>query len=419
MGQFIDAIVNGLASVIKFFAAIGGGNTAIGIILFTIAIRLLLLPLTLKSVRSSRAMQQLQPYIKEINERYKTKAGERLAPEKAQKKQAEIMALYSEYSVNPAAGCLPIIIQIPIFFAVYAAVTRSIGTTDPAVQFIQHAWGVFAPGAVAAADAAQLANQGLFWFHDLTKPDPYYILPIMMVVFQFLTQRMTIPKGGGADEQQRRMNKIMQWMPLIFGFTALNFPTGPVVYWVTTSIFSAVQQYFITGFGSLTDLPGLGFLPVKELPKITLKKRDPSDKPAKPGLMQRLAATQEKVQAESAAKRSDGAAADASGDNLEAERVVDDAPVANNFGRKSNSNAASKKSGAFKTPEQSGRLTETRAAKQEDAIRQAYQNLNRRPPKKTGAAGTGTGTGSANTANLNQTKSASTTNLNQTRGKKK
>jgi YidC/Oxa1 family membrane protein insertase len=420
VGQFIDAIVNGLASVIKFFAAIGGGNTAIGIILFTIAIRLLLLPLTLKSVRSSRAMQQLQPYIKEINDRYKTKAGERLAPEKAQKKQAEIMALYSEYSVNPAAGCLPIIIQIPIFFAVYAAVTRSIGTTDPAVQFIQHAWGVFAPGSIAAADAAQLANQGLFWFHDLTKPDPYYILPVMMVVFQFLTQRMTIPKGGGADEQQKKMNKIMQYMPLIFGFTALNFPTGPVVYWVTTSIFSAVQQYFITGFGSLTDVPGLGFLPVKELPKITLKKRDPNDKPAKPGLMQRLAETQSRVQAESTAKRSEGAA-DASGDKLDTETVVDEAPVTNNFGRKSSVNAASKNGGVLKNPEQSGRLTETRAAKQEDAIRQAYQNLNRRPPKKTGGAGTGSSgsSGSSNAANLNQTKSGSATNLNQTKGTRK
>jgi YidC/Oxa1 family membrane protein insertase len=413
VGQFIDAIVSGLAGIIKFFATIGGGNTAIGIILFTIAIRLVLLPLTLKSVRSSRAMQQLQPYIKEINDRYKTKAGERLAPEKAQKKQAEIMALYSEYSVNPAAGCLPILIQIPIFFAVYAAVTHSIGTSDPAVQFVQNAWGQFAPGAIQAANAAQLANQGLFWFHDLTKPDPYYILPILMVLFQFLTQRMTMPKGGGLDEQQKRMNNIMQWMPIIFGFTALNFPTGPVVYWVTTSIFSAVQQYFITGFGSLSDLPGLGFLPVKELPKVTLKKRDPNDKPAKPGLMQRLADTQSKVQAEAAAtKQNSGAAADASGDRVDAATLVDETPVTNNFGRK----ATGKITSAYKAPE-AGQLSETRAAKQEDSIRQAYQNLNRRPPKKNGAAGAGTS--STNTANLNQNKPGNTTNLNQTKGTKK
>jgi YidC/Oxa1 family membrane protein insertase len=413
VGQFIDAIVGGLASVIKFFATIGGGNTAIGIILFTIAIRLLLLPLTLKSVRSSRAMQQLQPYIKEINERYKTKAGERLAPEKAQKKQAEIMALYSEYSVNPAAGCLPIVIQIPIFFAVYAAVTRSIGSTDPAIQLVQHAWGVFAPGSIQAAVDAQLANQGLFWFHDLTKPDPYYILPVMMVLFQFLTQRMTMPRGGGADDQQKRMNSIMQWMPLIFGFTALNFPTGPVVYWVTTSIFSAVQQFFITGFGSLHDIPGLGFLPVKELPKIQLKKRDPNAAPAKPGLMQRLAESSQKLQEEKARPAS-ASAADASGEKLESTTLVEDAPQ-NNFGRKTSANS-NKNGGVIRNVETTpGRLTETRAAKQEDAIRQAYQNLNRRPPKK----GAGTGTSSTNVSNLNQTKPAPTPNLNQNRGTKK
>ncbi|MBN9391357.1 MAG: membrane protein insertase YidC [Chloroflexi bacterium] len=427
MGQFIDAIVGGLASVIKFFATIGGGNTAVGIILFTIAIRLVLLPLTLKSVRSSRAMQQLQPYIKEINERYKTKAGERLAPEKAQKKQAEIMALYSEYSVNPAAGCLPIVIQIPIFFAVYAAVTRSIGSTDPAMQLVQHSWGIFAPGSIQAATDAQLANQGLLWFHDLTKPDPYYILPVMMVLFQFLTQRMTMPKGGGADEQQRRMNSIMQWMPLIFGFTALNFPTGPVVYWVTTSIFSAVQQFFITGFGSLSDIPGLHWLPVKELPKVQLKKRDPNAAPPKPGLMQRLADSQQKLQDEktrqtgtvtadlkaadlkniSADKKnrqnSPAAAADGGGEKLSNTTLVEDAP-ANNFGRKSSANP-NKTGGILPNVETTpGRLTETRAAKQEDAIRQAYQNLNRRPPKKSGGAGnvTGTSTSSTNVSNLNQ-----------------
>lgn len=418
MGQFIDAIVGGLASVIKFFATIGGGNTAIGIILFTIAIRLLLLPLTLKSVRSSRAMQQLQPYIKEINERYKTKAGERLSPEKSQKKQAEIMALYSEYSVNPAAGCLPIVIQIPIFFAVYAAVTRSIGTTDPAMQLVQHAWGVFATGSVQAANDAQLANQGILWFHDLTKPDPYYILPVLMVLFQFLTQRMTMPKGGGADEQQRRMNGILQWMPLIFGFTALNFPTGPVVYWVTTSIFSTVQQYFITGFGSLSDLPGLHWLPVKELPKMTLKKRDPNAAPPKPGLMQRLADSQQRLQDEKT-RQTNGSAADGSGEKLSdttATTTVVEETSTNNFGRKSSakSNGNGNNGGVLRNVETTpGRLTETRAAKQEDAIRQAYQNLNRRPPKKSGGAGGANGSGGSNTNNLNQTKPASPPNLNQ------
>lgn len=382
MGEIIDAIVGGLASVIKAFAAVGAGNTAIGIILFTITIRFLLLPLTLKAVRSSRAMQQLQPMIKEINERYKAKPGERLPPEKNQKKMAEIQALYGEYSVNPAAGCLPIVIQIPIFFAVYAAVTRSIGTSDAAVRLVQDAWGQFAPTAAQLAQEARDANRGLFWFNDLTKPDPTFILPVLMVVFQFMTQKMAIPKGGGADEQQRRINGIMQWMPIVFGVTALNFPAGPVLYWVATSIFSTIQQFFITGWGSLSDIPGLGFLPEKKLKTIELKKREPGDKPAKPGLMQRLMENQQRIETERGTTQV-SSAADASKDS---EVAVIEGEVKKDFGRKAGSvNPAIRTSGSIRKLE--GELpvrSEVRAANQEEAIRQAYRNLNRRPPKKSG-----------------------------------
>ncbi len=386
MGQIIDAIVGGMAGLIKVFATIGGGNTAIGIILFTITIRFLLLPLTLKSLRSSRAMQQLQPMIKEINERYKTKAGERLSQEKSAKKQQEIMALYSEYSVNPAAGCLPILIQIPIFFAVYAAVTKSIGSTDPALNLIQNAWNQFAPLADASSREAALANTGLFWFHDLTRADPFYILPVLMVLFQFMTQKMAIPKGGGADEQQRRINGIMQYMPLIFGFTALNFPAGPVLYWVATSIFSTIQQYLITGWGSLSDIPGLSFLPVKPIKTITLKKRADTGKPARAGFMQRMMESQERIKSE-AATSSATTAADAGSDSLTAGEENSATPVRNNFGRKSGiAQDNLRTSGSVRKLTEGGAVTptnsETRALNQEEAIRQAYKNLNRRPPKK-------------------------------------
>ena len=411
MGQIIDAIVSGLASVIKAFAVIGGGNTAIGIILFTIAIRFLLLPLTLKAVRSSRAMQQLQPLIKEINGRseYKTKPGERLSPEKSQKKQAEIMSLYSEYSVNPAAGCLPMLIQIPVFFAVYAAVTRSVGSTDAGISFIQHAWGVFAPSAAQQASQVALNNGGILWIHDLTQPDPTHVLPVLMVLFQFMTQRMAMPKGGGADEQQRRINSIIQWTPLIFGITALSFPTGPVIYWVTTNLFSTIQQFFITGFGSLTDIPGLGFLPVKELPKVALTKRDPAT-PAKQGFMQRMAEQQEKLRTEQARQKETVNAADGSSDSSIIEGEATE--VKNNFGRKTGTTAANLKSSgsirktAVKAADPEAiRASETRAINQEEAIRQAYQNLNRRPPKKGNSPGAaGTGSSDTGTTNLRRKK---------------
>lgn len=291
MGDIWNAFVTGMASVIKFFAETSGGHTAIGIVLFTVTVRLLMLPLTLKAVRSGRAMQRLQPLIKEINKKYEPKKGERLSQEKTQAKQAEIMKLYSEYNINPAGSCLPILIQLPLFFAVYSAVRGVVGDPDPLIQNLNTAWSHLSGAQILSGDPFPF-----FWLKSLTLPDPLYILPVLMVVFQFMTQKMAIPRGGGADEQQRRMNSIMQWTPLIFGFTALNFPTGPVIYWVTTSVFSTIQQFFITGWGSLGDLPGLGFLPVKEIKKVELKKRETiAGQPQRKTWMERMQERQEQI----------------------------------------------------------------------------------------------------------------------------
>ncbi len=378
MGDIWNSIVQGMAGIIRVFAQIAGGNTAIGIILFTVAVRTLLLPLTLKSVRSNRAMQQLQPLIKEINKRYETKPGQRLSTEKSTQKQQEVMALYREYNVNPAAGCLPIAIQIPIFFAVYGAVSSVAGKIDPLMSYAQHAWNIFSPQAKVLADQAADLNKGILWFQDLTQPDPLFILPVLMIILQFMTTRMTIPRGGGADEQQRRINGIMQWTPLIFGFTALQFPVGPVIYWVTSSTYSVIQQFFITGWGSLADLPGLGFLPEKKLKTIELKKRDP-DEPRKKTLMERLAENSERIQSERTPKLGDGASADASSDSDEAQ--VPELPRSN-FGRKSSGfdSTQSKNTGS------SDRVSNGNGSTNKN-VQNAYNQLNRRPPKKAGGPG--------------------------------
>ena len=386
MAQIWDSIVQGMAGIIKVFASVGGGNTAIGIILFTISVRLLLLPLTLKSVRSSRAMQQLQPLIKEINKRYETKAGQRLSQEKTAQKQQEVMALYREYSVNPAAGCLPVAIQIPIFFAVYGAVSSVVGKVDPLMSYVQHAWGVFSPDAAALSSQALLANKGILWLNDLSQPDPTYILPILMMLFQFMTTRMSMPRGGGADDQQRRLNSIMQFTPLIFGFTAFQFPVGPVIYWVTTSLFSVVQQFFITGWGSLADLPGLKFLPQKQLKTIELKKRDPNE-PRKKTLMERLSEGQERIQSEKqigsgSSKETVSASADGSVE-------PDEEKPRNNFGRKAGVGAGGFSSltppdvkgisGSENSTDRAKNGSSTSGGKQ---VQSAYNQLNSRPPKK-------------------------------------
>ena len=203
-------------------------SAGLAIILFTLIIKFALTPLTVKSLRSSRAMQDLQPKIKALQKRY---GNDR------QKLSAETMRLYQEHKVNPMAGCLPMVIQLPIFWGFYDAIR----------VLSREGQGEFA--------------HGFLWIHSLAHADPWHILPIVAFVFQLIQTRMSLPqaKNRPTDPQQKMMTQMMQFMPvtvLLFGW---QFDSGPVIYWVTQSAFSAVQQYFITGWGSLRDW--LPFLP--------------------------------------------------------------------------------------------------------------------------------------------------------------
>jgi len=148
-------------------------------------------------------MKKLQPKIAELKERYKNDQ---------QKIGAETMALYKAHKVNPFGGCLPIVIQIPIFFGLYKALLYSI----------------------------ELRHSPFFWWiQDLSAKDPYYITPIIMGATQFIQQKMTPTMG---DPMQA---KLMLFMPVIFTFFFLNFPSGLVIYWLFNNIFSIGQQYYM------------------------------------------------------------------------------------------------------------------------------------------------------------------------------
>jgi YidC/Oxa1 family membrane protein insertase len=193
------------------------GNGGLAIILFTIVLKTIMLPLTVKSIKSTAAMQELQPKIKELQKKYakdRTKLTE------------ETMRLYQEYQINPAAGCLPMLIQIPIFFGLYFAVR----------------------------DLSRTAG-GFLWLDNLNEPDPYKILPIMAGIFQFMQTKMMRPANAPkvTDPQQAMMNTMMNFMPImvvVFGWT---FASGAVLYWATQSVYSVIQQWFITGWGSLKN----------------------------------------------------------------------------------------------------------------------------------------------------------------------
>lgn len=178
-------------------------NYGIAIILLTLVIKIIFWPLGNKSYRSMKEMQKLQPKIAEMREKYKD--------DKARISQ-EMMALYKSHKVNPMGGCLPMVIQIPVFFGLYKTLLFAIE--------LRH-------------------SPLIWWIQDLSAKDPYYITPIIMGATMFVQQKMTPPAG---DPMQA---KIMLFMPVIFTVMFLNFPSGLVIYWLFNNVISIGQQYYI------------------------------------------------------------------------------------------------------------------------------------------------------------------------------
>jgi YidC/Oxa1 family membrane protein insertase len=185
------------------------GNYGWSILILTAIINLLILPLRHKSVVSMRKMQEIQPEAKAIQERYaKLKATD---PAR-QKMNQELMALYRERGVNPASGCVPMLLPFPILIAFYSMLTTAI----------------------------ELRGQPFFgWIHDLSAPDPFYVTPIAMGATQLWQQWIT--PAAGMDPAQRKM---MLVMPVVFTFLFLGYPAGVALYWFATNLWGIVQQYF-------------------------------------------------------------------------------------------------------------------------------------------------------------------------------
>lgn len=193
-------------------------NYGISIIMLVITINLVLFPLTRKSMTSIKAMQELQPETERLKKEIKNN------PQKLNK---EIMALYKKHKVNPLSGCLPMLFQMPIFIALYQALTRAV-------------W---------------LKGANFLWIKDLSEPDAAFklpitvpflgeyinILPLLMMIAMFLQQKITQPKAGQSEQQ--KMMAVM--MPLLFGFIFYNMPSGLVLYWLTSTTVMLVLQEFV------------------------------------------------------------------------------------------------------------------------------------------------------------------------------
>jgi YidC/Oxa1 family membrane protein insertase len=209
---FFGWIAQLLLLALKFFYGFLK-NYGLAIILLTVIIKVLFFPLTYKSLISMEKMKALQPKVKQINEKYKKIVRDpQLRREMSQKKNEELMALYRKEGVNPAGGCLPLLLQMPVLWAMYRLLSVAI----------------------------ELRHAPFFlWIKDLSAADPYLILPIVMGVSMIAQQVMT---PSSADPRQKKMFYIMSVM---FTYFFLYLPSGLVLYWLVNNILSILQQWII------------------------------------------------------------------------------------------------------------------------------------------------------------------------------
>ncbi len=200
---FFTFISRPLFKLLQFLESMTG-NWGWSIVMMTMLIRLVLFPLTYKGMVSMNKLKALSPKIKELQAKYK---GDK------QKLNTHMMELYKKHGANPMGGCLPMLLQIPVFFAIYRVLQN-------AIELKGAPW--------------------ILWIHDLAIMDPYYILPVAMGITMFLHQRIT--PTNFTDPMQE---KIMKFLPLIFTFFFVTFPAGLTLYWFTNNLFSIAQQYYV------------------------------------------------------------------------------------------------------------------------------------------------------------------------------
>jgi YidC/Oxa1 family membrane protein insertase len=215
--SLFSPIVNILGSVLLYFHQALGLQWWLAIVLLTILIRTLLFPLTVRQVRSMRAMQELRPEMEKIRSKYK---------DNRQKQQEEQMKLFQENKVNPLGGCLPLLVQMPIIIGIFYVI-RKFG------------------GGVAGAEAEypSFTTGGILWFQNLTDHDPLYILPVLSAVTMLASMEIT----NKAMEPQQRW--LMRLMPLGITVFLWSFPSGLFVYWITSNVITFVQNYVIYNYG--------------------------------------------------------------------------------------------------------------------------------------------------------------------------
>lgn len=202
--DFLSNIVQQVITVLyNFTDSVGFANYGLAIVIMTVIVKLILYPLSKKQIESTKAMMELQPKMKAIQEKYK---------DDKQRLNMELANLYKSEGVNPLAGCLPLVVQMPIMIGIFYGIR----------------------------DFHYAGPSNFLWMKSISNPDPTYILPVLSALTTFIQSKQTMPDTGNPQ------NKIMLYfMPLFIGYISLTFPAGLVLYWVIMNIMQIGQQFLM------------------------------------------------------------------------------------------------------------------------------------------------------------------------------
>jgi YidC/Oxa1 family membrane protein insertase len=284
MGFILNPLYNLVSGIIVLFHNLlsplfgkdSGVTWSLSIMGLVVIIRIVLIPLFVKQIKSQRALTALQPHMKEIQKKYK---------DDRQKQSEEMMKLYKEHKTNPLASCFPILAQAPIFFALFTVLNGIAAKTDAGVSapiargFLK---GEYLASAAQAEFFGAKISQTFLGSDDMKVKLVTVFLIFIMSATTFTTQRQLMTKGmpkmDASNNMMLQQQKIMLYLfPLIFAISGVNFPVGVLIYWSTTNFWTWGQQYYVIKRNPTPGSPAFEELERKKAKKSGVVEPDPSD----------------------------------------------------------------------------------------------------------------------------------------------
>ena len=247
-----DIFINPLINALVLLNVVVGGNFGLSIILFTILLRIITIPFTIRQLESTKAMQAAQPEMQALQKKYKD----------PKRRQEEMVKLYREHNINPLGCFMPMLIQMAVFIALYRALAHLVGGSPESLVGLSQRLYPF-----GILQEQIPLNQEFLWM-NMGEADTTFILPLIVGLSTYLQQRMTITPN--ASPQQQQQQQMMSWLlPMMLVFFTLNLPAGVGVYWVVSNVFSLFASYYVYGRRIMTWRQLLPIPPPTEAPAAT------------------------------------------------------------------------------------------------------------------------------------------------------